>query len=74
MSETGWIQGANRDRAAYSASQNTKIVLVEWPSFGKVRLTLSCGHTSEPNPIYAYRAGDVYRCFRCDEESKRCRK
>jgi len=33
-----------------------------------VRLLLSCGHIANPNPIYAYRDGDPYRCLACLKE------
>jgi hypothetical protein len=49
-----------------------KIVAVEEPTYEKPRvtLTLSCGHTTEPNPIYHYKVGADYRCFKCKQQSE----
>ncbi len=46
------------------------IVNIKGPTVedGTVSVTLSCGHTARPNPIYAYHDGEEYRCFACRTE------
>jgi len=33
-------------------------------------VTLSCGHTSRPNPIFKYVLGEPYRCLCCLKETE----